>query len=194
MILNELLVLIATGGIALLIVFTITWLIQLETKNAAIVDSIWSASFPMLALIYFFLTDGFYKRNALILMMVFIWGMRLASYLFIRASSHPEDIRYTVLREQWGTRQNILMLRFFYFQGILALILSLPFALVMRNSSHELKIVEWIGAAIWVIGVTGTIQDQIPITISRYIMQRPATSLICGGGGTLTGSPFLNTI
>ncbi len=155
MILNELLVLIATGGIALLIVFTITWLIQLETKNAAIVDSIWSASFPMLALIYFFLTDGFYKRNALILMMVFIWGIRLASYLFIRASSHPEDIRYTVLREQWGTRQNILMLRFFYFQGILALILSLPFALVMRNSSHELKIVEWIGAAIWVIGVTG---------------------------------------
>ncbi len=145
----------AIGAIALLLVFTITWLIQRRTNNAAIVDAVWSASFPLLAILYFSLSEDASRPKLIMLVMVFVWGMRLAIHLFVRTLGHPEDVRYTALREQWGNRQQWMMLRFFLFQGILALILSLPFVLVMVNSSAELKWMEWTGIGIWIIAVAG---------------------------------------
>ncbi|MBI1770429.1 MAG: DUF1295 domain-containing protein [Bacteroidetes bacterium] len=153
--LDQLLHLFIYGAIALFLIFTLTWLIQLKTKNAAIVDSVWAASFPILALIYFLQSSSSAFRNVMFLSMVLVWGMRLASYLLVRALSHAEDIRYTALRKKWGNLQNILMLRFFYFQAILALILSLPFALILISPTSDLIFIEWIGIAIWIIGVVG---------------------------------------
>jgi steroid 5-alpha reductase family enzyme len=153
--LNQLLPLIIAGSIALLLIFTITWLIQLKTKNAAIVDSVWAASFPLLAFIYFIEANSFTLRNEILLVMVIIWGMRLAAYLFIRTMNHEEDVRYTALRTKWGNKQNLLMLRFFYFQAILALILSLPFMLVLISPSTSISLFEWIGIAVWTIAVIG---------------------------------------
>jgi steroid 5-alpha reductase family enzyme len=153
--LEQLLILSGTGAIVLLVVFTVTWGIQLKTKNAGIVDAVWSASFPLLAVVYFFLTPGYSSRKILMAVMITVWGLRLAGYLFLRTLGHPEDGRYTTLREKWGASQNILMLRFFYFQAILALVLSLPFGLVMINSDPRLKSIELIGAALWLIAVAG---------------------------------------
>lgn len=144
-----------TGAIALWLMFTVTWLVQLKTKNAAIVDAVWSASFPLLAAIYFILAEGFLLRKVLILAMAVAWGVRLASYLFFRAINHPEDVRYTALREQWGASQNLLMLRFFYLQALLSLGLSLPFALAMHNPSSTIGLIEWAGVALWVIALVG---------------------------------------
>jgi len=145
----------------LLIVFTITWLIQLRTRNAAIVDAVWSFSFPLMTILYFLMSSVQGIRQWLILIMVVIWGARLGTHLLIRTVNHQEDVRYTALRKQWGTKQNILMLRFYYFQAILALILSLPFALIMLNEKEEISIVEIIGATVWLIAVVGeAVSDQ----------------------------------
>ena len=126
--------LLVIGEIVLLALFSLMWVIQLKTKNAGIVDVVWSASFPLLGLIYFINVDGYLPRQLLVIATVAIWGLRLASYLFIRTVGHGEDIRYTTLRKSWGEKQNIKMLRFFIFQAILAVALSLPFAQIMVNS------------------------------------------------------------
>jgi steroid 5-alpha reductase family enzyme len=152
---DQLLSLFSIGGLLLLVIFTVTWVWQLRTGNAAIVDTVWSASFPMLAMVYFVLVDGYTPRQLLILFMVVIWGMRLAFYLLSRTIGQPEDARYAALRKEWGGSQNILMLRFFYFQAALALVLSLPFALINLNTDPSLKLIEWIGVGIWVIGLSG---------------------------------------
>ena len=152
---DQLLSLFTAGGFLLLIVFTLTWLWQRKTKNAAIVDTIWSASFPMLTMVYFVLVDGYTLRQLILLFMVVIWGMRLALYLLSRTIGQPEDARYTALRMEWGVNQNILMLRFFYFQAALALLLSVPFALINLNTDPSLKIIEWVGVGIWLIGLLG---------------------------------------
>jgi steroid 5-alpha reductase family enzyme len=47
------------------------------------------------------------------------------------------------------------MLRFFCFQAILALVLSLPFALIMVNPKPGLKIIELVGASLWFVAVIG---------------------------------------
>ncbi len=143
------------GGLLLLVIFTLTWVWQLKTRNAAIVDTVWSASFPLLAMVYFVVVDGYELRQLLILFMVVIWGMRLAMYLLSRTVGQPEDARYTALRKEWGVNQNILMLRFYYFQAALALLLSLPFVLINLNTDPDLKVIEWIGVGIWVIGLLG---------------------------------------
>ena len=152
---KEILPLFLYGGLSLLIVFTITWLIQLRTKNAAIVDTVWSASFPLLAVIYFGWVDFGGARQLLVLGTVSIWGLRLAIHLYLRTMGHPEDVRYTALRKEWGDKQNILMLRFFYVQAVLALLLSLPFALMMINTATEPGVFEVTGTVIWLMAVVG---------------------------------------
>lgn len=143
------------GGGILLILFTLTWALQLKTKNAGIVDTIWSISFPVLALTYFFLAEGFFIRKILILVLVTIWGLRLGLHLLSRTLGHDEDARYTALRDEWGEKQNLLMPRFFYFQAILALVLSIPFALIISNPETHLKTVEIIGSMLWLLSFVG---------------------------------------
>ncbi len=143
------------GSGVLLVLFTLTWIVQLRTKNAAIVDTVWSASFPLLAMIYFVLVNGYAPRQLLVLTLVTAWGFRLAGYLYIRTIGHPEDVRYATLRKEWGDKQNILMLRFYYFQAILALVLSLPFALIMVNTTASLNYFEMAGACLWLVALVG---------------------------------------
>ncbi len=166
---DQLLPLFGYGAIALVILFTITWLVQLKTRNAGIVDTVWAFSFPVLAAIYYLLTGNYSTRAILILIMVVIWGLRLAFHLLVRTTGHKEDKRYTALREKWGDRQNILMLRFFYFQAILALILSLPFALMMINPETEVTWIEWSGVVMWFIAFIGetTADNQLKKFISN---------------------------
>lgn len=143
------------GAIILLVIFTVTWVVQLKTKNAAIVDPIWSLSFPLLAFVYFLLSD--HSQGKLIfLTMVVVWGMRLGIHLLVRVlNEEHEDVRYTALRKEWGDKQNILMLRFYYFQAILAIVLSIPFGIVMMNTGTQASVFVIAGVAIWIIAVGG---------------------------------------
>ncbi|CAN5347941.1 DUF1295 domain-containing protein [soil metagenome] len=152
---NDLIPLFLVGGAITLIIFTAVWIVQLSTKNAAIVDTIWSLSFPILAVVYFVMVNGYLPRQLLLVIIVFVWGSRLAIHLYARTVGHPEDVRYTALRKEWGEKQNIMMLRFFYFQAILAIVLSLPFALITLNKTPTLNFFEMGGAALWVIAFIG---------------------------------------
>ncbi len=152
---NDLLPLFFVAGIFLLILFTLTWLVQLRTKNAAFIDVVWSAGFPFLAMIYFILVDGYAPRQLLVLIMVCVWGFRLALYLYFRTTGQPEDARYTVLQKKWGKRQNLFMLRFCYFQALSALLLSLPFVLLMVNTTPSINNYEVTGLLLGFLAVAG---------------------------------------
>jgi steroid 5-alpha reductase family enzyme len=153
--------LLISGGIVLLVLFTLTWVLQLKTKNAGIVDSVWAISFPILVILYFVQEDGYLPRELLIITMVMIWGLRLASYLFFRTIGQTEDPRYTTLRQQWGEHQNVRMLLFYNFQALLVLVLSLPFALIIVNPDPEITWIEMAGAGVWLVGVVGeSVADQ----------------------------------
>lgn len=143
------------GALALFVVFTITWIIQLRTRNAAIVDTVWSLSFPLLAMVYFVLIDGYVPRQLLLLALVSAWGVRLGAYLYSRTIGQPEDVRYTALRQEWGAKQNVRMLRFYYFQAVVAVVLSFPFALIMLNTTPSINFYEFIGSGLWLVAVMG---------------------------------------
>lgn len=146
---------------ALIILFTLVWLIQLRTRNAAIIDAVWSMSFPLMTAIYFVLIIGYPPRQWMVLGVVCLWGFRLGLYLLFRTLGHAEDVRYTALREEWGDQQDRRMLSFYYKQAVAAVILSIPFILMMINTTPWITAFEIAGAIICVTGVVGeSIADQ----------------------------------
>lgn len=140
---------------ALTILFTLIWVIQLRTRNAAIIDAVWSMSFPLMTIIYYVLIIGYEPRQLLVLGVVCLWGFRLGLYLLFRTLGHAEDVRYTALREEWGDQQDKRMLSFYYKQAVAAVILSIPFILIMINKTPLINALEIAGAVICVIGVLG---------------------------------------
>jgi steroid 5-alpha reductase family enzyme len=144
----------------LLALFTVAWLIQLRTRNGAIADVFWAVGFPLVTIVYFLIEGNFELRQIILVILVSVWGIRLGLYLFFRTIGKPEDGRYTALREEWGAKQNFMMLRFYYFQAILAFLLSFQFLVIIRNGGSSITFVEIIGFMLWAIGVIGeTVAD-----------------------------------
>lgn len=147
--------LLGAGALILIVLFTAVWLVQLKTGNAGIVDPVWALSFPLVAGLYFIMTPPGIRKWWM-LGMVVLWGTRLSFHLFTRyIVENKEDVRYTALRKEWGSKQNWLMLRFYYFQAILALVLSLPFALIMLDQSGSAGPFLIAGASLALIAVIG---------------------------------------
>ncbi len=168
------------AGGALIVLFTIAWLIQFRTKNGAVADVAWGLAFPVATLIYFFDNGLFESRQFILLLMVLLWGLRLAIYLYGRTSGKPEDARYTALRSEWGKHHNWYMLRFYYIQALLAWLLSVPFALIIHNSNHQFHLLEIAGVALWLIGLTGeTVADE---QLKRFKLGNANKGKVCAEG------------
>jgi steroid 5-alpha reductase family enzyme len=150
--------LIMFGGSFTFVIFLMAalWLIYLFQHNAAIVDIGWGISFLITAWIYFFLGDGDLLKKLIMTAMATVWAGRLTTHLFLRYVPEKEDPRYTRLREKWGgDSSGVLFLMLFIFQGVLVVILSLPFFLVGWGSTSEWSRWEFIGILVWLVGVLG---------------------------------------
>jgi steroid 5-alpha reductase family enzyme len=143
------------AGIFTLVLFTLTWVLQLRTKNAAIVDTVWAVSYPLQAMLYFVMVPGFPVRQIILVVLVSLWGFRLGLYLLQRTQGHPEDARYTALRNEWGHQQNWKMLRFYWFQAWFAFLLATPFLLINLNTTPDILWIEWIGFGIFLVAWIG---------------------------------------
>ena len=134
------------------------WLIHIKIKNAAIVDVGWAANFSLIAVIGYLLGGGYPGRKLLFSIMIILWSLRLALYLFRRTVGHEEEGRYKQLRQQWGEHINRKFFWFFQFQAGLNVILSLPFFLAYLNPIPEIFPLEWFGLALWLVALIGEAQ------------------------------------
>jgi steroid 5-alpha reductase family enzyme len=148
--------LVLPGGLAVLALMFVLWLVFLRTDNAAVVDVGWAGGLALLALVYAALGGGDALRKILIAGMASIWGFRLAIYLlFARVIGQPEEGRYVQLRADWKTHVRAKFLLFFEFQALLCVVLSIPFLLPALNRSPKISWVELAGCAIWLTGIVG---------------------------------------
>lgn len=132
------------------------WAVHLAIKNAAIVDVGWAASLGMLAVYYAEAGPGYVQRKWMIAAMAGIWSLRLALHLlFDRVIGKPEEGRYVQLRKEWKKNIPVRFLFFFEFQALLDVVLSIPFLLACLNTKSPLGFAEFLGAGIWVVGMTG---------------------------------------
>lgn len=138
-------------------VFAALFMLARRLDNYGIVDVAWSLGFAPLATAYGIFLDGAPERRALITAMAVLWSIRLGAHLWERVVGNlsVEDGRYAALRRHWGARLGTRMAAFYQIQGVLLLLLSLPFALACANPAPELHPIELAAAALWTAALIG---------------------------------------
>ena len=140
------------AGAALLLVAVACWLISLLRNDVSIVDSLWSLMFLLVAFVYATVTELTGPREALILILVTVWALRLSVYITWRNHGHPEDHRYQEIRSnnEPGFRYKSLYI-VFILQAVLAWIISLPLAAAIGGQS-AIGFLDYAAVAVFVVG------------------------------------------
>lgn len=135
---------------------SILWVVYYFKKNAGIVDIGWSLSFVITVWAYFLLGYGYAPKKWAVALMVTTWGCRLAWSLYQRYIMSEEDSRYQILRQKWGEADEAFkFFMLFILQGVLVVVLSLPFLLVCAFADNNWQGVEVTGMILWLTGVAG---------------------------------------
>jgi steroid 5-alpha reductase family enzyme len=130
------------------------WAWHLRTRNAGWVDVGWALSLGLLALLCAWKGGGAAAPRLLVAVMGGSWGLRLAAHLGHRvATDEHEDGRYRELRRTWGGNLDAKFLGFFLFQGVLAAVLALPFALAAQVDA--LQPIQLGALGLWLVALLG---------------------------------------
>jgi len=143
------------GGLVILGLMLILWVISLSIKNSSIVDIFWGFGFVLVGWLYFLLTpNGFLLRKIILLALSSIWGFRLTLHVLIRNFGKPEDYRYQKWRSEspqiWWIKS---LLQVFLLQGSLMWVISAPLlAAQVSTPLQKITVFDYLGVALWVVG------------------------------------------
>lgn len=141
-------------AIAIGVLMLSVWLSSLLLKNASIVDIFWGFGFVVIAWVANIASDGSSGVGAVVAVMVSIWGLRLAGYLWWRNHGKGEDFRYVAMRKHYGARFPLISLvTVFALQGVLMFVVSIPVQLAQQSSTKSINVVGIVGVLVWLIGV-----------------------------------------
>ncbi len=133
----------------MILIFIMSWI----KKDSSIVDIAWGLGFILVSVLTFCLGQKYVSRQILVLILVFIWGIRLAIHIAIRNRGRGEDFRYAQWRRDWGKwflpRS---FFQIFVLQGLLLLIISYPIIRINHYSETGLNYPDIIGIFVWFIG------------------------------------------
>ncbi len=159
-----------SGLVVLLGAAFLTWLLSVAKRNVAIVDSLWSLMFLLVALTYAWVAPsweaptagapgdaqspvlGLVLRRELVVMLVAVWALRLAVYITARNWGHPEDFRYQAIRRRNDpgfTFKSLYLV--FGLQALLAWLISLPLLGAILGV-RPLGLLDAAGVALWLVG------------------------------------------
>jgi len=142
------------------IVMLVGWLRQRTTRNAGIVDVLWSTLMALSAVFYATVADGATVPRILIAVLGGVWGTRLALHLMHRVGSEPEDGRYRYLREHWHDDQRRFF-GFFMAQALATGLYSLPFWIAASNPVEGWTVWSTLAVVTWLISIGGeTVADR----------------------------------
>ncbi len=132
----------------------LTWLVSVQLRNVTIVDTLWSLMFVIAAFSYASSTLPLGPRAQLVLVLVTVWGLRLAIYLGRRNFGHEEDRRYQKIRRrnEPGFAWKSLYL-VFGLQAVLAWVISLPLLGAIAGDASPLGWLDYAGAALCLVGL-----------------------------------------
>lgn len=144
-----------TGLLTAVVLLVVVWLIQLFTRNAGLVDVVWSVSVGLIALEYALAGSAPIAARLLMAVLALSWSCRLAGYLAARMKGQPEDSRYAAARQSWGAKADIYMLGFFLLQAAIAAVLSIPFLVIAYMGASPSLATGLLAVIVWFISVVG---------------------------------------
>jgi steroid 5-alpha reductase family enzyme len=149
----ELLQLYVFSGELIIAMMTALWVLSLVLKNSSIVDIFWGTGFVLTNLAAYLYSQQS-TQQALVTIIVTLWGLRLSIHIFLRNHGKPEDFRYAQWRKEQGLRWWwISFFKVFLLQGVLMWIIAAPLLAVQTAANvSSLKVVQGVGIAVWGIG------------------------------------------
>jgi steroid 5-alpha reductase family enzyme len=139
------------------------WQLSRRLRNAGIVDVAWSLNFTLLAVVFAVVGEGDRARRWAVAAGAAVWSLRLGLHLWARvAREHPrEDGRYAALREKWGASAEGRMFVFFQLQGLLNVVLAVPFLLACQDPRPLGQAADLVAGALLLAAVAGeTVADR----------------------------------
>jgi steroid 5-alpha reductase family enzyme len=138
----------------LVLVYGATFLIGRRIGRYNVVDVTWGAGFVVVALVAAIVGSGDLFRRLLLLVLVAIWGLRLAWHMVRKSEGKGEDPRYDKLLHGDFSAGNVIG-RIFLTQAAMAWFISLPIQLsaTLGPTPAGLIPVLLVGIAVWALGV-----------------------------------------
>ncbi|MEE4253588.1 MAG: DUF1295 domain-containing protein [Desulfuromusa sp.] len=142
------------SGFLLFCFMTTVFLLAMKLQDNSIVDIAYGLGFVLIGWSTYLLYGSGQPRQLLLLLLVSVWGLRLATHIGLRKRSEQgEDSRYRQWRESWGkTFVWRSFLQIFMLQGTIIFLVSLPILLVINRPGGELGALDLLGLLIWLIG------------------------------------------
>lgn len=134
----------------------VAFLTAASIKNNGIADIAWGLHFVIITHIVFWLKlvrESIAWIQIIVLIMVTLWGLRLAVYIFLRNRGKSEDFRYMAMRKTFGDRPLINgYIRIFIMQGLWAFLISAPVLMILGLKQTGPIWFYWAGIVVWLIG------------------------------------------
>ena len=130
------------------------WLLSVRLRDVSIVDGMWGPGFALVAVAGALLGSGDAARKTVVVVLVSIWGLRLATHILARNHGQAEDYRYRAMRDRQGPRFVWLSaFTVFGLQGILLLWIALPLvAATSLPGSPPLGLFDLAGSGLFLLG------------------------------------------
>lgn len=130
-----------------------TWAISVRLRDASLADIAWGICFAAISAAALVAGPGAGDRSLLLLVLVSVWGVRLAGYVTWRHDG--EDRRYAAMRRRHGERFPLRSLwAVFGLQAVVAWVVSMPIQVAATDGSPSaIGAVGIVGAAVCVAGI-----------------------------------------
>lgn len=126
--------------------------ISVAKKRNDVADMAWGLGFVFLAWWAYF-TGGSSERGLVVDLLVTIWGLRLAFYVWKRNRKKKEDFRYAAWRQEWGRWFYVRsFLQVYLLQGLFLTLIFWPVWLVNRSTGGGVSWLDLAGLGVWLAG------------------------------------------
>lgn len=140
--------------LAVVVLMTVTALIGRRQGRVSVVDTAWGIGFIVVSVVAAAAGSGVLWRRLLLVVLVAVWGGRLARHMHTRNKGKGEDPRYdAMLKGQKGDPFLVAIRKVYLVQGLSVWFVSLPLQ-VSAAAGPGLWPVAVVGALLWLLGVT----------------------------------------
>lgn len=138
-------------GVFVFLYMSAWFLVSVIKKRNDVADIAWGLGFVLISWVALYLS-GFSVKAFIIDTLVSIWGIRLASHIYKRNKSKPEDSRYAEWRATWKHLYLRSYLQVFLLQGVFMYLISLPVLFINFTKTDQIGPLGFLGIFIWLFG------------------------------------------
>lgn len=128
------------------------WIVAALARRNDLADIAWGLGFIVLGLTLMLSTGNFSETMLLMLVLITLWGLRLATHIGTRFVKKDEDLRYQNMREQWKHPRLRSLTDVFLLQGLFMLMVATPIMIAAADPAAELAWYNLVGVALWTTG------------------------------------------